>query len=88
MLQKLDFSVVTTEDLKKAGITTKFLYIEPAKATMRLSPNATGVIEDLQTQINKIYERVNMDVCALPYVKLISVVNNLPIVCTRFTHDH
>jgi 4-hydroxy-3-methylbut-2-enyl diphosphate reductase IspH len=76
MLQKLDFSIVTTEDLMKAGITTKFLYIAPAKATTKLSSNAAGVIEDLQAQINKIYERVNMDVCTLTYVKQISVVNN------------
>lgn len=75
MLQKLDFSMVTTEDLMKAGITTKFLYIAPAKAMTKLSSNAAaGVIEDLQAQINKIYERVNMDVRTLSYVKHISVL--------------
>lgn len=80
--------MITTEDLMKAGITTKILYIAPAKATTKLSSNAAGVIEDLQAQINKIYERVNMDVSTLSYVKHISVVNNLLVVCTRFTHDH
>ena len=65
-LQRVTFSTVTSEDLKKAGVTRKRLVFEPAKVdglTKALTTNADAEIADLHSRIKKIYARVNMDVC-------------------------
>ncbi|KAF5367351.1 hypothetical protein D9615_010293 [Tricholomella constricta] len=57
-------STVTSEDLKKAGVTRKRLVFEPAKVdelTKALTTNAKAEITDLHLRIKKIYARVNMD---------------------------
>ncbi|KIJ42161.1 hypothetical protein M422DRAFT_60388 [Sphaerobolus stellatus SS14] len=65
MLQRVTFSTVTSEDLKKAGVTRKPLYFDPAKVIQLaegLTMNAEAEIVDLYSRIKKIYARVNMDV--------------------------
>ena len=65
MLQRMTFSTVGAEDLKKAGVMRKLLIFEPAKLTeltKGLTEDAEAEIADLHSRIKKIYARVNMDV--------------------------
>jgi hypothetical protein len=65
MLQRVTFSTVASEDLKKAGVNRKRLVFEPAKVaelTSGLTTNTEAEIADLHPRIKKIYARVNMDV--------------------------
>ena len=63
MLQKLTFSTVTIEELKKAGIKRKRLSFELKKiAELIVTKSAEAEISDLYSRIKKIYARVNMDV--------------------------
>ena len=65
ILQRVTFSTVAAEDLKKAGVTRKRLIFEPAKIaelTKGLTKSAEAEIADLHSRIRKIYARVNMDV--------------------------
>lgn len=70
MSQRVTFSTVRTEDLKRAGVVRKRLVFEPVKVTdlaKALTTNVEAKISDLHSQIKKIYARVNMDVC-LPLI--------------------
>ena len=72
MSQRVTFSTVKTEDLKRAGVVRKRLAFEAAKVTelaKALTTNAEAEILDLHSRIKKIYARVNMDVCP-PYSPL------------------
>jgi hypothetical protein len=63
--QRVTFSTVAAEDLKKAGVTRKRLVFKPEKVTELakvLTKNAGAEIVDLHSRIKKIYARVNMDV--------------------------
>jgi len=63
VVQRVTFSTVAAEDLKKAGVTRKHLAFEPAKVTKLtkgLTKNAEAEIVDLHCRIKKIYARVNM----------------------------
>lgn len=66
ILQRVTFSTVTSEDLKKAGVKNKLLVFDSSKiAELRkgLATNAEAEIADLHSRIKKINARVNMDVC-------------------------
>jgi methionyl-tRNA formyltransferase len=65
-LQKVTFSTVRSDDLKRAGVIRKRLVFVPVKVTelaKALPTNAEAEISDLHSRIKKIYARVNMDVC-------------------------
>ena len=70
ILQKVSFSTVKMDDLKKAGVIRKRLHFEPTKVAeliQRLKNNAAAeiVIKALHSRIKRIYATVNMDVCRL-----------------------
>ena len=60
--QRVTFSTVAAEDLKKAGVTRKRLIFEPAKITELVTTNVEAEIADLHSRVKKIYARVSMDV--------------------------
>ncbi|KDR68489.1 hypothetical protein GALMADRAFT_104694 [Galerina marginata CBS 339.88] len=62
--QRVTFSTVRSEDIKRAGVVRKRLVFEPAKVTelaKALPTNVEAEILDLHCRIKKIYARVNMD---------------------------
>ena len=65
MLQRVNFSAVTTEDLEKIGVKKKPFDFDPEKLAeliKGITTNAEAEIADLQSQIKKIYASVDMDV--------------------------
>jgi hypothetical protein len=91
MLQRVTFSTVASEDLKKAGVKRKRLIFEPAKVTELtngLTTNGEAEIADLHSQIKKIYPRVKMDVRLTLITFAFGRVNEYLLVArTRFPHD-
>jgi hypothetical protein len=65
MILQRDFSTVSEEDLKMAGVMRKQLIFDPVKVTKLtkgLTTSAEAEIVGLHAQIKKIYVHVNMDV--------------------------
>lgn len=88
MLQRVTFSTVASEDLKKAGVKRGLLAFEPAKVAELadgLTTDAGAEIADLHSRIKKIYAHVNMDVRHVNRLCIRSP--NLLVVRTRFPHD-
>lgn len=65
MLQRVSFSTVKMEDLKRAGVTRGRLHFKPAKVdqlTQKLANRADAEIIDLHSRIKRIYATVNLNV--------------------------
>jgi hypothetical protein len=65
MLQRVTFSTIIFEDLKRAGVRRKrlvFKHSKVAELAKRLTGNVETQIVDLYSRIKKIYAYVNMDV--------------------------
>ncbi|KAF9479882.1 hypothetical protein BDN70DRAFT_857796 [Pholiota conissans] len=61
---RFTFSTVRLEDLEKAGVVRKYLFIQSTKVAelaKSLTANAEAVVLDLYSRIKKIYSYVNMD---------------------------
>jgi hypothetical protein len=90
-LQRVAFSTVVSDDLKKAGVKRTRLVFEPAKVaelTTGLTTNTEAEIADLHSRIKKIYARVNMDVHLISITFPFCCLDDyLLVVRTRLTND-